>query len=330
MSELKYWQAVNTALREELDRDELVHIFGEDVGAAGGPYGATRGLQDEFGEWRVRDTPISEAIIGGMAVGAAMSGIRPVAEIMYFDFITLAMDALVNQAAKMSYMSAGSFSVPMTLRTLCGAQRGNGPQHSQSLESWLVSVPGLKVVWGATPADARGLLKSAIRDDDPVVVIESMSQWGVRGEVPDDPDHLVPIGEATVRREGGDITLVCWGGTVARAMKAADELDGDGIEVEVLDLRTLSPIDAPRLLTSLAKTGHLAVVQDALGPCSVGSEVIRIAATEGFASLRAPAVLLSPPFAPAPFPPGLEGDYYNDTNQLVATVRQMLDGKAAA
>jgi pyruvate dehydrogenase E1 component beta subunit len=329
MSELKYWQAVNTALREELERDELVHVFGEDVGAAGGPYGATRGLQDAFGEWRVRDTPISEAIIGGMAVGAAMSGIRPVAEIMYFDFITLAMDALVNQAAKMSYMSSGSFSVPMTLRTMCGAQRGNGPQHSQSLESWLVSVPGLKVVWGSTPADARGLLKSAIRDDDPVVVIESMSQWGTRGEVPDDPDHLVPIGEALVRREGGHVTLVAWGGTVARALAAAESLEADGIDAEVLDLRTLSPLDKPRLLQSLAKTGHLAVVQDAHGPCSVGSEVIRIAASEGFRSLQAAPVLLSPPFAPAPFPPGLEAAYYTDVNDLVTAVRQMLEKEAA-
>jgi pyruvate/2-oxoglutarate/acetoin dehydrogenase E1 component len=325
MTQLKYWQAVNTALREEMERDELVHVFGEDVGAAGGPYGATRGLQEAFGEWRVRDTPISEAIIGGMAVGSAMSGLRPVAEIMYFDFITLAMDALVNQAAKMSYMSAGGYSVPMTLRTLSGAGRGNGPQHSQSLESWLVSVPGLKVVWGATPADARGLLKSAIRDDDPVVVIESMSQWGVRGEVPDDPDHLVPIGEALVRREGRDVTLVCWGGTVPRAMAAAELLETDGIDAEVLDLRTLSPLDKPRLLASLAKTGHLAVIQDAHGPCSVGSEVIKIAATEGFGSLRAGAALLNPPFAPAPFPPGLEAAYYNDANQLAATVRQMLD-----
>lgn len=329
MSTVKYWQAVNTALREELAHDELVHVFGEDVGAPGGPFGATKGLQAEFGEWRVRDTPISEAAIAGMAVGAAMSGLRPVAEIMYFDFMTLAMDALVNQAAKMSYMSAGSYAVPLTVRTLCGAQRGSGPQHSQSLESWLVAVPGLKVVWGGTPADAKGLLKSAIRDDDPVVVIESMSLWGTRGEVPDDPEHLVPIGQALVRRAGSDATLVCWGGTVPRAMAAAEALEAEGVDVEVLDLRTLSPLDKPRLLDSLDRTGHLVVVQDATGPCSVGAEVVRIAATEGFASMRGPAAVVHPPFAPVPFPPGLEGEYYSGADDVVATVRQII-GKETA
>lgn len=329
VTQVKYWQAVNSALREELERDDRVHIFGEDVGKPGGPYGATKGLQDAFGEWRVRDTPISEGIIAGMAVGSAMSGLRPVAEIMYFDFITLAMDQLVNQAAKMSYMSAGNYSVPLTLRTLCGAQRGSGPQHSQSLESWFVGVPGLKVVWGATPADAKGLLKSAIREDDPVVVIESMSQWGTRGEVSNDPEHLVPIGEALVRREGDDVTLVCWGGTVPRAMAAADALQEDGVSVEVVDLRTLSPLDERAVLDSLAKTGHLVAVQDATAPCSVGSEIIRIAATDGFDSLRAPAALVHPPFAPVPFPPGLEAAYYSDTDDVIAAVRRTLKKERA-
>jgi acetoin:2,6-dichlorophenolindophenol oxidoreductase subunit beta len=323
MTAMKYWQAVNSALQEELERDERVHVFGEDVGKPGGPFGATKGLQDRFGEWRVRDTPISEAVIAGVAVGSAMSGLRPVAEIMYLDFITLAMDQLVNQAAKMSYMSAGTYSVPLTVRTLCGAQRGSGPQHSQSLESWLAAVPGLKVVWGGTPADAKGLLKSAIRDDDPVVVIESMSLWGTRGEVPDGPDHLVPIGEAFVRREGRDVTLVCWGGTVPRTLAAAEELAAAGVDAEVLDLRTLSPVDRPRLLESLDRTGRLVVVQDANGPCSIGSEVVKIAATEGFSSLRAPAAVVHPPFAPVPFPPALEAAYYPDRDDVVATVQQM-------
>lgn len=326
MTSLKYWQAVNTALREELERDPAVHIFGEDVGGPGGPYGATKGLQDSYGEWRVRDTPISEAVIAGMAVGSAMTGLRPVAEIMYFDFITLAMDQLVNQAAKMSYMSAGKFSVPLTVRTLCGAQRGSGPQHSQSLEAWLVAVPGLKVVWGGTPSDAKGLLKSAIRDEDPVIVLESMALWGTRGEVPDDPDHVVPIGEAVVHKPGGDVTLVCWGGTVPRALEAADLLTAAdiGIDAEVLDLRTLSPIDERRLLDSLSKTGRIVVVQDATGPCSVGAEVIRIAATEGFSSLRSAAAMVNPPFAPAPFPPELEKSYYPGAQDIVATVQRVV------
>ncbi|WP_028922659.1 alpha-ketoacid dehydrogenase subunit beta [Pseudonocardia acaciae] len=326
MSRVKYWQAVNSALREELARDQRVHLFGEDVGAPGGPFGATRNLQAEFGEWRVRDTPISEGVITGLAVGSAMAGLRPVAEIMYFDFMTLAMDQLVNQAAKMRYMSAGGFSVPLTIRTLCGAGRGSGPQHSQSLEAWLASVPGLKVVWGGTPADAKGLLKSAIRDDDPVVVIESVSQWTQRGEVPDDPEALVPIGAGLVRRSGQDLTLVCWGGTVARAVAAAETLaDEHGVDAEVLDLRTLSPLDRPLILGSLNKTGRLVVVQDATGPCSIGSEVVRLAATEGFGSLRAPAVLLSAPFAPVPFPPGLEREYYPQADDLVAAVLAALE-----
>jgi pyruvate/2-oxoglutarate/acetoin dehydrogenase E1 component len=328
VTSLKYWQAVNTALREELERDERVHIFGEDVGAPGGPYGATKGLQESFGEWRVRDTPISEAVIAGIAVGSAMTGLRPVAEIMYLDFITLVMDQLVNQAAKMSYMSAGKFSVPLTVRTLCGAQRGSGPQHSQSLEAWLVAVPGLKVVWGGTPADAKGLLKSAIRDEDPVIVIESMSLWGSRGDVPDDPDYLVPIGKALVHREGRDVTLVCWGGTVPRVLAAAESLSTAGIDAEVLDLRTLSPVDEPTLLESLAKTGRVVVVQDATGPCSIGSEIIRIAATQGFSSLIAPAVLVHPPFAPVPFSPHLERAYYPATDDVVATVQQMFAKEA--
>ncbi len=323
MTALKYWQAVNNALREELERDVNVHIFGEDVGAAGGPYGATKGLQDSFGEWRVRDTPISEAIIAGLAVGSAMTGLRPVAEIMYFDFITLAMDQIVNQAAKMSYMSAGKFSVPLTVRTLCGAQTGTGPQHSQSLESWVAAVPGLKVVWGSTPADAKGLLKSAIRDADPVIVIESMSLWSTRGDVPDDPEHLVPIGEAVVHREGRDVTLVCWGGTVPRTLAAAESLSAEDIDAEVLDLRTLSPIDEPRLLQSLAKTGRIVVVQDAYGPCSIGSEVIRIAATDGFSSLRVPPALITPPFAPAPFSPELQQAYYPGSDDIVRAVRNL-------
>jgi len=324
MSEVKYWQAINSALREEMQRDESVHIFGEDVAGPGGPFGASKGLLADFGEWRVRDTPISEAIIGGLAVGSAMTGLRPVAEIMYLDFITLAMDQLVNQAAKMSYMSAGKFSVPLTIRTICGAHRGSGPQHSQHLESWFASVPGLKVVWGGTPADAKGLLKAAIRDDDPVIVIESVSLWGQRGEVPDDPEVIVPIGEGLVRREGTDVTLVCWGGMVPRAELAATTLGQEGISVEVIDLRTLSPIDEPLILTSLAKTGHLVVAQDATGPCSIGSEVLRLAATEGFSSLRGAAVHVTSPFAPVPFPTDLERAYFPQSDNIVAAVQQLL------
>lgn len=322
MSRQKYWQAINSALAEELDRDERVVLLGEDVAAPGGPFGASKGLLEKFGPKRVRDTPISEAAISGMAVGAAMAGLRPVVEIMFFDFITLAMDQLVNQAAKMSYMSMGHYSVPLTMRTMCGAQLGSGPQHSQSLESWVASVPGLKVVWGGTPADAKGLLKSAIRDPDPVVVIESGGLWSSRAEVPDEPDHLVPIGRATVRRPGRDVTVVCWGATVTRAVQAASTLAVTGVDVEVLDLRTLCPMDTERLLDSLDKTGRLVVVQDATGPCSVGAEVVRIAATAGFDSLRTAPEVVSPPFAPVPFPPGLDQAYFPQADDVVDAVRR--------
>lgn len=318
---MKYWQAINTALREELLRDERVCVFGEDVGAAGGPFGATMHLQEMFGEWRVRDTPISEAIIVGAAVGAAMSGLRPIAEIMFLDFIGLTMDQLVNQAAKMTYMSDGAFHLPLVVRTLCGAHRGSGPQHSQNLEGWLAAIPGLKVVWGSTPADARGLLKAAIRDDDPVVVIESSSLWGQRGEVSEDPDDVVPIGSGVIRRSGSDVTLVSWGGAMARAEAAADILSSDGIDTELLDLRSLLPLDSELILESISRTGRLAIVQDATGPCSVGSEVAALAVEEGFCHLKEKVIRLTPPFAPVPFASQLEESYYPQAVAIAARIK---------
>ena len=322
MSRVKYWQAINAGLAEELRRDENVVLFGEDVGRPGGPFGATQGLFREFGGHRVRDTPISEAALTGTAVGAALAGLRPVVEIMFFDFLTLAMDQLVNQAAKMGYLSMGRFPVPLTLRTMSGARLGSGPQHSQGLEGWLAAVPGLKVVWSSTPEDAKGLLKAAIRDPDPVVVIESAALWSTRGEVPDDPDVIVPIGRAVIRRPGRDVTLVAWGGAVARCLRAAEVLESGGIEAEVLDLRTLNPLDEETVLRALRRTGRLVVVQDATGPCSVGAEVIRVAATSGFSALKAPAELVSAPFAPVPFPPELEKSYFPQEDDVIAAVRR--------
>lgn len=328
MSKLKYWQAINAGLAEELRRDDSVVLFGEDVGRPGGAFGATKGLLSEFGEHRVRDTPISEATLTGAAVGAALAGLRPVLEIMFFDFITLAMDQLVNQAAKMGYLSVGRFPVPLTVRTMCGARLGAGPQHSQGLEGWLTAVPGLKVVWSSTPEDAKGLLKAAIRDPDPVVVIESASLWSSRGEVPDNPELIVPIGKAAIRRPGRDATLVTWGGAVARCLKAAEFLAVEGVDAEVVDLRTLCPLDEETLLGSLHRTGRLVVVQDATGPCSVGADVIRVAATKGFAALKAPAGLVSAPFAPVPFPPGLEQAYFPQEEEVVAAVRRAVGEEA--
>src|SRR3954452_20494440 len=287
MAERKYWQAINDALHEEMERDPSVVVLGEDVARAGGVYVATKGLLEAYGPARVRDTPISEQILVGLATGAAMTGLRPVLEIMFMDFLTLASDQLVNHAAKVASISAGEFSAPLVIRTMCGAGRGTGPQHGQSFESWIAHVPGLKVVWPSNPADAKGLLLAAIRDPNPVVVVESLALWGRRGEVPDG-DGAVPIGKASVVREGTDVTIVAWGAAVPRALDAAGSLaDDDGVSAEVVDLRTLSPLDEDTLLASLAKTGRLIVVHDAVTAFGPGAEVAALAAGPGFGLLRA-------------------------------------------
>jgi pyruvate dehydrogenase E1 component beta subunit len=311
-------------LVEEMTRDESVCIWGEDVGLAGGPFSATKGLSQRFGLDRIRDTPISEAIIVGAAVGAAMSGLRPVIEIMFLDFITLAMDQLVNQAAKMSYMSQGAFSVPMVVRTVCGAHRSAGPQHSQHFEALIAGVPGLKVVTGSNPADARGLLKTAIRDDDPVVVIENVGLWTTRGDVAEDADGLVPLGRAAVSRSGNDVTVVCWAAAVPRALEAADTLATDGIQAEVIDLRSLLPLDTTTILESVARTRRLLIVQDSTAPYSVSSEVAALVASEGFGLLSQPVIRITAPFAPVPFPPWLEAAYYPGAEVIASTVAEML------
>lgn len=321
MAEIKYWKAINDALSEEMERDETVVLFGEDVGKSGGTYIATKGLHERFGGNRVRDTPIAEATLIGLATGAAMTGLRPIVEIMFFDFLGLASDQLVNHAAKVSSVSGGEFQVPMVLRTMCGAGKNTGPQHGQSLETWIAHVPGLKVVWPSNPADMKGLLKSAVRDPNPVVVIESLALWASKGDVPDG-DHLVPIGEAAIAREGGDLTLVAWGGVTPRVLQAAGILETDhGISAEVLDLRTLSPLDEEAILTSLAKTGGMVIVHDAVRPFGPGAEVAALAAGEGFASLRAPVRRVTPPFAPVPFPPDLEKAYYPQVTDIIDAAR---------
>lgn len=331
MKSLKYWQAINLALLEEMRADDRVIVLGEDVGLPGGPFGATRGLQKEFGAGRVRDTPISEATITGLALGSAMSGLRPVVEIMFMDFITLAMDQLVNQAAKAAYMSNGSYAAPMVMRTLAGTHLKSGPQHSQALEAWIAAVPGLKVVWPSTPADARSLLKAAIRDPGPVVVIESASLYTSRGEVDVEADDVAIIGEAAVRRAGGGagVTLASWGGAMARTLAAAEILAGQGTECEVIDLRSLNPLDHEVIAASLRRTGHLAVVQDATGPCSVGSEIIATAARQSFADLAAAPVLLSPPFAPVPSTPGLQEAYFPGPEAIATQVSGQLSQPAS-
>jgi pyruvate/2-oxoglutarate/acetoin dehydrogenase E1 component len=324
MPELKYWKAINEAISEEMDRDSRVVLVGEDVGKPGGTYVASKGLYDRFGSNRVRDTPISEAALVGLATGAAMTGLRPIVEIMFFDFLTLACDQLVNHAAKVSFVSGGEFHVPMVMRTICGAGKNTGPQHGQSLESWIGHVPGLKVVWPSNPADMKGLLKSAVRDANPVVVIESLALWSSRGEAPEG-EHLVPLGKAAVPRAGEDVSLVSWGGAMPRTLAAAERLDSEhGISAEVVDLRSLSPIDEETILSSLAKTGRLVVVHDAVRPFGGGAEIAAIAAGEGFDLLRAPVRRVTAPFAPVPFPPQLEDAYFPQVGDVVRAVREVV------
>jgi pyruvate/2-oxoglutarate/acetoin dehydrogenase E1 component len=324
MTTIKYRQAVIEAIGEEMERDASVVLFGEDVARAGGTFAATKGLRDRFGDSRVRDTPISEGALVGMAVGAAMTGLRPIVEIMFLDFLTLASDQLVNHAAKIRSVSAGEFGVPMVLRTISGAGKAAGPQHGQSLESWIAHVPGLKVVMPSNPADMKGLLKAAVRDPDPVVVIESLAVWGMTGEVPDG-DHVVPIGEAAVARSGDDVTLVSWGSAVPRTLAGAEVLQAEhGVAAEVLDLRTISPLDTAAILRSLEKTGRIVIVHDAVGPFGGGAEVAAVAASEGFHALRAPIRRVTAPFAPVPLPAHLEEAYYPQAADVVAAVLEVV------
>jgi pyruvate/2-oxoglutarate/acetoin dehydrogenase E1 component len=317
MPDLKYWKAINEAMAEEMDRDRSVVLIGEDVGKPGGTYVASKGLYERFGAGRVRDTPISEGILIGLATGASMTGLRVIVEIMFLDFLTLASDQLVNHAAKVRYASGGAFGVPMVMRTICGAGKNTGPQHGQNLEAWVAHVPGLKVVWPSNPADAKGMLKAAVRDPDPVVVVESLALWMSRGEVPEG-DHLVPLGTAAIAREGSDVTLVSWGSAVARANEAAETLAGEhGVSAEVLDLRSLSPLDDSAVLRSLAKTGRLVIVHDAVRQFGAGAEVAALAVGEGFGSLRAPIRRLAAPLAPVPFPTELEQAYFPQAAGIV-------------
>jgi len=305
MREIYYWEALNEALREEMRRDERVFVIGEDVGVYGGAYRVTKGLIDEFGEERVRDTAISEAAIAGAAIGAAMTGMRPVAEIMYIDFSTLAMDQIVNIAAKNRYMFGGKTKVPMVMRTQGGTGRGIAAHHSQSLEAWYVHVPGLYVIMPATPYDAKGLLKSAIRNDNPVIFIEHKMLYGTKGPVPEE-EYLVPIGVADVKRKGEDVTIVTYSRCVLLALEAAEELSKEGIEAEVIDLRTLKPLDVECIANSVRKTGKAVVVLEA---CKTGGFSAELSATimeNCFDYLDAPVLRIAGADVPIPMSPALE------------------------
>jgi pyruvate/2-oxoglutarate/acetoin dehydrogenase E1 component len=305
--EISTSEAINEALREEMQRDETVMLWGEDVAVAGGVFKVTKGIYTQFGPSRVFDTPISEAGIVGMAVGAAMTGLRPVVEVMFGDFLTLAMDQLVNQAAKIHYMSGGSFSVPMVVRTTLGAGRRTAAQHSQSLHAWLSHIPGLKVVLPSCPYDAKGLLKTAIRDNNPVVFFEDKISYQRKGPVPDpDEDYTIPFGKADVKREGSDLTIIATSGMVHLALTAAAKLAEEGIEVEVIDPRTLVPLDTQTLIDSVTKTSRCIVIDPGYQSFGVTAEIASIVAEHAFYALEAPVRRLGAVDVPIPFSPALE------------------------
>jgi acetoin:2,6-dichlorophenolindophenol oxidoreductase subunit beta len=323
--ELTFSQAINEALREELARDPTVFIIGEDVAEAGTPFKVLSGLVDEFGQERVLDSPISEAGITGLGVGAAMTGMRPVVDIMFGDFLTLVMDQLANQAAKTHYMSGGKLKVPLTLRTTMGATRRSAAQHSQSLHAWVAHVPGLKVVLPSTPADAKGLLKTAIRDDNPVVFIEDKMDYAVKGEVPDG-EYTIPLGIADVKRTGEDVTIVATSSMVRVALAAAAQLETDGISAEVIDPRTLVPLDRDTLVNSVQKTGRAIVVDEGHRGYGASAELAAVIAEGAFWSLEAPVRRLAALDVPIPFSPPLEDATVPTLDLVAQTARELVRG----
>jgi pyruvate dehydrogenase E1 component beta subunit len=323
MAELRYVRAINNALADAMEADSTVIVFGEDVGEAGGSFGATRGLLDRFGPDRVRDTPLSEAAIAGAAVGAALGGLKPVVEIMFMDFTTLVMDAIVNQAAKARFMFGGQRSVPMVLRTPHGGGLGAGPQHSQCLEAWFAHVPGLKVVCPSDPVSAYGLLRSAVQDPDPVVFVEHKALYAVKAEAPETLPVL-PLGEAAIARSGKDVTVVAYGAAVGTALAAADRLATEGIEAEVVDLRTIQPWDERTVLDSLKRTNHLVIVHEAVEAFGVGAEIAARIGDIGFDELDGPIVRVGAPFMPVPFSKSLEREYTPSVEAVVRAASRTL------
>lgn len=323
MRTITYRQALNEALAEEMERDERVFVMGEDVAVYGGAYGVTQGLLERFGEERVRDTAISEQAITGAAVGAAMTGLRPVAEIMYVDFMTLAMDQLCNQAAKIRYMFGGKATVPMVLRTQGGSGRCLAGHHSQSLEAWFIHVPGLKVVMPATPSDAKGLLKAAIRDENPVLFIEHKMLYGTKGEVPEG-EYLVPLGKSERRRPGRDVTVVAYSRMMYYALEAAQILAGEGIEAEVIDPRTLAPLDLAPIVESVRKTGRLVTVEEGCLTGGVGAEIAARVMAEAFDYLDAPVVRVAAADVPIPMSEPMERLAVPDPARIAEAARDLV------
>jgi len=323
MALVAFGKAVNQALGDAMEADPSVVVFGEDVGEAGGSFGATRGLRGRFGAHRVLDTPISEAAIAGAAVGAAMSGLKPVVEIMFMDFTTLVMDAMVNQAAKAHFMFGGQGSVPMVLRTPHGGGVNAGPQHSQCLEAWFAHIPGLKVVIPSDAPSAYGLLRAAINDPDPVVFIENKALYALKGELPEHPEILT-LGTGAILRPGTDVTIVAYGAAVHWARDAAKTLQETGVESEIIDLRSIQPWDEALVLESLSRTHRLVIVHEAVESFGAGAEIAARMADIGFDELDAPIIRVAAPFMPVPFARSLESAYLPNAADIVAAVQRTL------
>jgi pyruvate dehydrogenase E1 component beta subunit len=324
MSVKTYAMAIRDALAEEMRRDPEVFIMGEDIAKQGGIFGCTRGLLEEFGEARVRNTPISENTFVGMGVGAASVGMRPVVELMYMDFLYLAMDQVLNQAAKIRYMFGGKVKVPLVIRGQQGIGRGNGAQHSQSVESMMMNIPGIKVVVPSCPADAAGLLRTAIRDDNPVLFFEHKAMYNLKGEVPDDPEFAVPFGKADILREGKDATIVANFLYRGKSLDAADILAKEGISVEVIDPRTLVPLDIDTIVESVKKTGRLITVHEAHREMGWGTEVAAQVTEKAFQYLDTPPIRVGSKMCSLPFNLGLENAVVPQVSDITAAVKTAL------
>jgi pyruvate/2-oxoglutarate/acetoin dehydrogenase E1 component len=323
MAVLTYREALNMALREEMHRDPRVFIIGEEVGLYEGAYKVTQGLLKEFGPQRVVDTPIAESGFTGVGIGAAMVGLRPVVEMMTFNFALLALDQIVNTAAKVHYMSGGQYHVPIVIRGPGGPAHQLAAQHSQSMESYFYHVPGLKVVRPSTPMDAKGLLKAAIRDDNPVIFIESETLYALKGEVPEDPDFVIPLGQAIVRREGRDATVVAYMGMLYRALEAAEDLAKEGIEIEIVDPRTLRPMDTATVIGSVRKTHRAVVVEAGAGFAGMGSEIASFITEQAFDDLDAPVERVTGANAPMPYARNLERLKTPSKDKIIDAVRRV-------
>jgi pyruvate/2-oxoglutarate/acetoin dehydrogenase E1 component len=323
MAQLTYRQAVAAALAQELDRDPTVMLIGEDIGPAGGVFKATEGLFERYGPSRLWDTPISEQAIVGTAMGAAMTGIRPVAEIMFSDFLATCWDGIANEIAKMRYMTGGQVCLPLVIRCANGGGVYFGAQHSQSVENWAMAIPGLKVVAPSTPADAKGLLAGAIRDNDPVVFFEHKELYAISGEVPDG-EYVLPLGKAARIRSGGDLTLVSLAAGAVVAIAAAEQLASEGIECEVIDLRCLVPLDVRTVIESVDQTGRLVIVEETPRPCGWGAELTSIVVEEAFDSLDAPILRVTTEPIPLPAAPNLEDLARPNVERVLQTVRRIM------